>query len=478
MEWLHLVGAIGDWAGRRGPLYRRLAEALAAAIEYGSLPSGLRLPSERQLAQSLAVSRTTVVAAYALLRQEGLVFSRQGSGTRVAYRSEALDPRPMTSALSALKQAPADRDAVIDCAATSIRGTHGFPPEAFELDARLVRQHAGMSAYEPLGLPVLRTAVADRYSEQGLATNADQILITTGAQQAIDLLFSFYAHDQAAIGVESPTYFGALDAARAAGAMLVSIPSDGEGPDPDAIAELSSRTRLRLLYLMTACHNPTGAVMGTDRRLALAHVAGEVGAILVDDAALADLRFGDTPPLLLPSSEHVVLVGSLSKLFWPGLRVGWLRAPEAVISRLARLKIVADLGSSQISQLLATNLLPRIDQIRSLRRQQLEAGLSVLDDRLRVELPTWSWRRPSGGPSLWVRLPRGDGEIFAQLALRYGVRVLPGARMAADGAHADCLRISFVAGPSQLQRAVDRLKEAWVEFDVGFTDQVSAAAAM
>ncbi|MFF2957400.1 PLP-dependent aminotransferase family protein [Streptomyces sp. NPDC057963] len=448
-------------SGSSGPLYQRLAEGLRDAVRRGEAGAGSKLPSERDLARLLGVSRTTVIGAYRLLREEGLLESARGSGTRVVASGRWIGPAVPAAALPSGKLTGEPAAGVVDLSGSAVVGPDAVPRLAPDItDLCALTTDFG---YQPLGLPSLRGQIAARYTRLGLPTTADEVLVTSGAQQAISLLFTLFGRNGGVIVTENPGYVGALDAAHAAGATLLALPTDAEGIKVGPLRETLARCPVSLLYVMTTCQNPTGAVMSTQRRTEIARLAEHAGVPVVDDTTLADLVFeGRWRPL--PTAASGITIGSLSKLFWPGLRIGWLRAPQALMTRLARLKVVADLGSSHVGQQLASRLLPVSEDMATARREQLTARLDLLTELLRTRLPTWSWTRPSGGPFLWVRLPYGDAETLAQLALGYGVQVLPGARTSADRSFADHLRLSFVHEPANLRVAVDRLGEAWAAF--------------
>lgn len=466
MDAKDVVFVLGPWAHARGPLYQRLARAVRDAIRRGDIGAPARLPSERDLARALGVSRTTVVSAYRVLRDEGLVESARGSGTRVSPSKVAGASMPpvVTPTLRLLGD---PTDGVVDCSSAAVASVEGLRDDLLRVESPDVRRLAEGSPYEPLGLPGLRTAIAARYSALGLPTGPDEILVTTGAQQAVELLFTFFGRDRGAIVVENPTYAGALDAARAAGARVIGVDTGDAGVRLAELRDKLERFPVRLVYLMTRCHNPTGGVMDDAGRRAVARLAARAGAPVVDDMTMSDLVFDARPRSLLASSggDNVVTVGSFSKLFWPGLRVGWVRASRPLIGRLARMKVVADLGSSQLSQLVAERLVGETDSFAAVRRSQLLQRLELVAALLRRELPEWSFVPPRGGPFLWARLPHGDADAFAAVALSHGVRVLSGRRMSPDDSTAGHVRISFVAEPDALRVAVARLRAAWDAFD-------------
>lgn len=469
MDMNTLVSELGRWSAGHGPLYQRLAERLRTLVGSGVLGTDSKLPSERDLARALEVSRTTVIAAYRLLREEGLLESARGSGTRVATAGRWVGPAVPVAVTPATKLISTSAGDAIDLSGAVIPGLDGVSDEALRLSPADIRGLAGQFDYAPLGLPALRAAIATRYTQGGLPTGPGQILVTTGGQQAIDLLFTLFGRDHGTIITENPTYAGALDAASAAGATVLGLPVDGEGLRTRALSEALDRTAARLVYVTATCHNPTAAVMSTARRHDITRLAAAAGVPVVDDTTLADLLFdADSPPPLAATTEAgtVVTVGSLSKLCWAGLRVGWIRADEHLIARLARLKVVTDLGSSHLSQLLALRLLPGLAELGVVRRRQLAERYESMADLLRDQLPGWTWERPRGGPFLWARLPHGDTGEFAQFALDHGVRVLPGNRTSPDDSFTDHLRLSFVLEPAQLRTAVARLAEAWAVFQV------------
>ncbi|MFJ2203641.1 PLP-dependent aminotransferase family protein, partial [Streptomyces violaceusniger] len=410
-----------------------------------------------------------------LLRDDGLLESTRGSGTRVTASGSGVGPAVPASVMPFAKLVDEPPEGSIDLTRSVFPSLDGLPDEALGLTAADIRTLAVNFDYEPLGLPALRTEIAARYARLGLPTATDEVLITTGGQQALNLLFRLFSQDRGTIATENPTYAGALDAARAADATVIGLPSDEEGVTVRSVRDALDRSAVQLMYLMSACHNPTGAVMSAARRHEVAHLAKAAGTPIIDDETLADLTFDDharIPFAATADTGTVVTVGSLSKLFWAGLRVGWIRAPRQLITRLARLKAVADLGSSHPGQLLAIRMLPRIEEASTARSLQLIKRRDLLADLLHRQLPTWSWLLPQGGPFLWVQLPHSDAEAFARLTLRYGVRVLPGSRTSPDKTFADHLRISFVAEPAEIETAVARLAEAWALFEsTGGTDR-------
>lgn len=464
---------LGDWSQAGGPLYHRLADAIRRAIERGDLAPGARLPAQRVLAGMLEVSRTTVVLAYDELSREQVVESREGSGTRVLRsRARALAPREGAAAVLSANNVVFRGLVEQSGAEIEFLGAHlDGPPEVFDRalgEARadlkkLVRGHG----YMPLGLPALRKAIAAHLERAGLATHADQVLVTSGAQQAIVLVANLLIEPGDSVVLEDPTYLGAIDAFMSFGARLTGVPLGADGARTDALRDAVARTAARVVYLVPTCHNPTGAILPEFARREAARVAAESGAVVIEDLTLADLTLGeDAPPPIAAFARGgtVLTVGSLSKLFWGGLRVGWIRGPEPLIARLARLKVVSDLSGSLISQAVATRVLARAKELTALRRRQVRERLDHATRLLAKHLPQWSYRRPSGGLSLWVRIPAGEVAELAAIALRRGVAIVPGTVNSPEGRYRDYLRLPFVGEPKVVEEGIRRLAASWAEY--------------
>ncbi|HET6952309.1 MAG TPA: PLP-dependent aminotransferase family protein [Acidimicrobiales bacterium] len=457
---------LGMWSDGPGPLHRKLSDALRAAADAGRLHPGARLPSERDLAVRLAVSRSTVVTAYDTLRAEGVVESRQGSGTRIRGRAgERADPLANFRLSPVYRTLVDARDDVISLACAT------FPahPRVAEAISRVVTEQGekllAHNGYLPGGLPALREALAAMLTRQGTPTSPDQIVVTTGAQQAVALATMLLVGSGDEIIVESPSFAGTLDVFRTRGARLTSIPVDDDGIDVRAVAAAVAARPTAAIYVMPTFHNPTGVLLAANRRRDLAELAVETGVAVIEDNALENAPLDDErlPPVAAyaPPDAPVLSAGSFSKAAWGGLRVGWLRGPVPLVTRLAELKAMNDLGSPLLDQAVAAEIAPHLDTMRVDHREMLNRQLAVVGDLLDELLPSWRWRRPKGGPSLWVELPSGTASAFSQVALRYGVEVIPGDQMSPTGDDRRHLRLPFTAEPPVLEETVRRLAQAW-----------------
>lgn len=460
---------IGAWS-RPGAAYAALADALRQAVLSGSLPLRTRLPSERELADALQVSRTTTTAAYDALRDEGYLVSRRGSGT-VTTLPERL-PRP---------GAPLTRptnldDDVVDlttAAPQAPEGLHDAVRDALDLLPR----YLPTTGYSPAGLPELREAIAARYTERGTPTSPDQVLVTTGGQEAIHLLVAAHAGPGDRVLLEHPTYPHALDAVRAASARPVAVPSGPDGIDLDLLASTVRQASPRLAYLIPDHRNPTGTSLSADDRARVRDLAQRTRTLVVGDEALTDLTLDGPEPASFAgdgTGAHVACLGSASKTFWGGLRIGWVRAHRDLVGRLTAQRAHVDIGSSVIDQLVVARLLADRDAVLAQRRVMLRERRDLLRDLLAQRLPGWTPNLPPGGLALWVDLGAPVSSALAALAPRHGVRVAAGPVFGVEPGLERYLRVPFTEPPARLERAVDGLARAWAE--LGVADRESARA--
>lgn len=462
-----LETVLGLWSEGAGPLHRKLSDALRSAVEQGRLPAGERLPSERDLALRLAVSRSTVVAAYDTLRAEGVVESRQGSGTRI--RGRAAGARGLVApsfTVSPVYRTLIDvRDDVISLACATFPAHPRVAEAATEVvmeDAEKLLAHHG---YLPAGLPALREALAGRLTMLGTPTTPEQIVVTTGAQQAVNLAAQMLVGPGDEVIVESPSFSGTLDVIRTRSAQVTVVPVDDDGVDVRGVKRAVAEGAPAVIYLMPTYHNPTGALLAANRRRDLAELVAEHGIPLIEDNALENAPLDDErlPPIaaFAPPDAPVLTAGSFSKAAWGGLRVGWMRGPVGLITRMTELKAMNDLGSPLFDQAVAARIVPHLEAMRVDHREMLNRNLDLVSDLLAELLPGWQWRRPKGGPSLWIELPSGNASAYTQVALRFGVEVIPGDQMSPTGDDRRKLRLPYTAEPPVLEETIRRLAQAW-----------------
>ncbi|MGQ0467833.1 MAG: MocR-like transcription factor YczR [Sporichthyaceae bacterium] len=452
-----LVETLGPWnRSGHGTLPQRLAHALRGAIVAGLVGEAERLPPERELAAALAVSRSTVTAAFDLLRADGLLVSKQGSGTEVRG--------PGRRAIGGSRMAGHILDvAGIDLAVGAPIDPGHLPPLRVDL-ADLTAAQAG-SGMSPRGLPALREAVAARHTAEGLFTDAAQVHVTSGAHQAIALTLAACAAAGDAVAVEDPNYSGVFDILDRIGARPVPLAADADGVRPSDLDRVLRTVRPAAVYLQTGPHNPTGRVSSQDRVAALGAVLDRYRANVVEDRILGDLAYSGRPAELAAVCRRasVVTVNSLSKVGWGGLRIGWLRAAPPTVERTVHLKLGTDLGAAIPAQLMAVALFPQLDELAARRRASMRQAVDRAIARIAVDLPDWTLARPHGSALLWARLPVVDTRPFVALAARHGVHVAPGSVAQIDRADSPYVRICVDRPDAVVDAGLLRLSQAWAE---------------
>lgn len=474
------------------PLYRQLFDQIVARIRGGAWPPGHRLPPTRALAEELGAHRNTVVRVYEELETAGFVTSTVGRGTFVAalpptgaapqaapapggmpwgsLASTAISVEPRGRPERLARGGPAPRDAVVMNRMQPAPDL--LPDELFRrcMDHALRSLGPRALGYGPReGLPRLRELVAADLERQGVPATAEDLLITTGSQQALDLVARALVNPGDPFLVDESTYAGALNLLTVAGARLIPVPSDDEGPDLAAL-ERHARIGAKGFYLMPNCQNPTGARVSAGRREALVAWSRQAGVPLVEDDYASDLILDGHPPLppLRALDGDVIYIGTYSKKLIPALRIGYLLCPRPLHGRLAALKHAMDLGTSAILQHALAELLERgylrahlarsVEEYRR-RRDALERGLGR-------HLPRGvAWRRPETGVVLWLPVPPPlDAESLYVAAQRHGVLVNPGTLNAVGPTPRPGLRLTFCfEPPERLAEGARRLGRAWAE---------------
>ena len=436
------------------PAYEALADRIRLLVLDGRIGPGARLPAERDLAAQLGVSRTTVAAAYAELLARDFITSVRGSGS-IARQPHSASTPPDSAETGLLDFSKASLPALPEVAAAAVAAAEQLPA------------YLGTGGFDPVGIPVLRQAIADRYAARGLPTSPDQIMVTLGAQHAIALLArTLVARGDRAL-VETPSYPHAMEALRVAGARLVAVPvTSDEGWDEEALAQVIQRTSPSVGYLMPDFHNPTGRSMSAGLRERTLALAAAHGTTLIVDETLGELAI-DGSGRMAPFAAYgdvdtqAITVGSVGKTVWGGLRIGWIRADRSVIHRLVRARASGDLGSPALEQLVVTHLLGDYDAILDTRRRQLGAGRDHLAALLASRLPEWTVPRVDGGLTTWVNLGAPVSSQLTLAARNEGLQIAAGPRFGLDGAFERFLRIPFSYSEADTERAVDALAVAW-----------------
>lgn len=457
-----LARLLGRWHGGRSvPDYAALAATVRGLLTDGRLPLGVRLPAERELALALGISRTTVTAAYRHLREGGYLTSRRGAGSWTTMPGGA---RVGSHGL----WAPGSETDLLDLGCAALPAPPQLALAATEALADLPGYLPG-AGYHPTGLIELRAAVAQSYVDRGLRTSPDQIMITSGVQHALDLVLRLLVPAGQAVLVESPTYPNALAAIVGRRGRVLTHGLGESGWDAELLLTTLRQNQPRVAYLVPEFQNPTGHLMDVSLRERLPRAAHVAGTDLVVDESFVDLSLDGSapPPPVAAYDRHarVLSVGGMSKPYWGGLRVGWVRAAAPLVQRLAALRIGVDMSGPVLDQLVAARLLRYGDAVLAARRELLRDQRDTLVDALRAELPEWRFRVPTGGLSLWVELDAPISGALSRAAESYGVRLAAGPRFGVDGTMERFLRLPYTLPADQLADAVKRIGAARLDLD-------------
>jgi GntR family transcriptional regulator/MocR family aminotransferase len=498
------VGIRLDPSNKQLPLHRQLFDEVVTRIQARAFPPGYKLPATRALAEELGLHRNTVARAYAELEAAGFVSSTVGRGTFVeplaqpAHAAPSGGPGRLEISWSALLSRAARSEALgrgerqgrrVEHPAGTINLARMEPAPDLIPEALLRRcivhvlagrgLHALGYARPAEGTERLREQIAHDLVERGVPARAEEVIVTSGSQQGLDLIARALLNPGDTLLVEPTTYAGAIDLFTLAGARLVPVPMDADGPDVSALDRLV-RPEVKGLYLMPNAHNPTGRTLGAARRRALIEWSRASGVPLIEDdyAAGIVLDDGDTSPHLRALDGDVIHVSTFSKRLAPALRVGYVVAPAALRPVLIGVKRVVDLGTSAAMQLALAEFIERgYLRAHGGRMRQIYRGhRDALAHALRQHLPgACSWQLPSHGVVLWVRLPGGvDPERVAAEAQRRGVLVSPSPQFAVGNRVEPGVRLIFSAEPAE--RLVEGARRLGKAIEQVAAEQASAPA--
>ena len=464
-------------------LYLQVTHAIEDALRAGRLGIGERLPPERDLAETLGVSRTTVTGAYQELHARGLLRGHVGRGTVVVALPADARPEIRAAAIPwSQRVAPLAVEAARLCYSAPPRPDviafdSGWPDASLYPTAvldQLLRElpDAGPALYAPApasGDPMLREGLAGWLGRGGIrGLTGDDVLITSGGQQGLNVVARALLGPGDVVLAQAPTYSGAILAFRWAGADVVGLPGDEqEGLRPEALEEALARYRPKLLYLIPTFHNPTGLVLGRDRRRQVLELAARHRVPILESDLYSEIFFEETPPPSLRALDAggiVIHQGSFSKLAVPGLRIGWLVAPPGAMTALTAAKALMDLSTAPLGQRVAARFLGGEHAERHLatvraevrrRRDHLVAGL-------RRHCPALRFRVPSGGYYIWAELPAPVAAgTLAAAAKEHGVAVRPGTQFMPETGGETHVRLCFAGlEPARLTEGTRRLGAA------------------
>ncbi|MBJ7336233.1 PLP-dependent aminotransferase family protein [Mycolicibacterium sp.] len=452
-----LARELGNWrtTSASGPAYQGLADGLRMLIVDGRLPVGAQLPSERALADALRVSRTTVTAAYAQLREDAFLKGRQGARSTTALPVAVPAGSPILAGTASANLAAA----TLAAPATAVA-------QAFVEAATDVTPYLHDIGIELVGVRPLREAIAERYCARGLPTEPDEIMVTTGALHAIGLILATYAQPGDRVLVEQPTYHGALAAMATKGIRPVPVAMTRDGWDLGAIDAAVRQLSPNLAYLIPDNHNPTGMTLPPAGRRRLAQIIAETRTRTIIDETITDMWLDEMvpPPFAASMSTRrdlVLTVGSMSKSYWGGLRIGWIRGERSALSTIGATRPAIDMGTPIVEQLAAARLLGLTEDVLPERRETLRRRRALLLALLAEHLPDWRPDLAQGGMSLWIRLPAPMSTALSAAASRMGLEIPPGPRFGVDGTLERFIRVPYTLPEDQLTEAVELLAKAW-----------------
>jgi 2-aminoadipate transaminase len=458
------------------PLYQQLAEQIRKYIRSGALSSGARLPTVRQLASEYGLTRLTVHSAYTELQAEGLVEAIVGRGTFVASEP----PIPTGMRISTVRVQPppawlsqgvladmmrmAGHDELISFAQLA-PPVEAYPGTDFSRSLRAVMDDPAALGYgSPQGEAVLRTEVARLLLDRGIVTAPEQILITAGGQQGIDLTLRSFTTPDNVVLVEEPTYVGMIELAAQRGQRLVGIPLDEQGIRLDALEAACKLYRPRLLYLIPTFHNPTGHTLSAERRQGVLRLANKYDLLILEDDIVGLLAYDGPPPTALKADDQdgrVLSMLSFSKIVLPTLRLAAMVVPAQYLPTLLAVKRSSDLLCSPLSQhaladyLRRNHLQSHLQRTRQLYRERRDTMLAALEQYL----PDSHWTSPAGGLCIWVTLPAQlhERDLYLQ-AIERGVGIAPGSAFFAVPQAQPYMRLGFGAHPpAQIRLGITRL---------------------
>lgn len=487
------------------PVYMQIKNQLRDMIISGELPPGHALPPERSLCEQLAVNRTTVVKAYYELKADGLAEARVGRGTMVASKPG----RDNTGSIRQFNTIPwyqffneeleVDNHIIsdimdINCTKNIIAFSGGFPsPGSYPLEELELVQSKLFKSYgkqlflhNPVeGLQTLRTGISRLMKSRNSEVNAKDIMILSGSQQGLDYIARVFIKPGDTVILEEPSFFGAIQIFRAAGAKVIGVPTDSCGMRTDILEALIQRYKPKFIYTLPTFQNPSGMVMSLERRRELLNLSYKHRIPIVEDDPYSDLRYSGKPiPSLkaLDTYDNVIYLSTFSKVLSIGLRIGWVAAPQQVIRKFAYLKQMTDLHVNTPCQYMLSEFLEHKYYEKHLERVRIEysSKLEAMNKALeKWQVPGVTWEKPEGGFYIWCRLPGyvTNNRLVAKAAEK-GVVYLPGEIFYPDGTQGESfIRLNFTfPDPDSIEDGIKRLMSALSEVTVRNIDSGKDAA--
>ncbi len=346
-----------------------------------------------------------------------------------------------------------------------------FPIREFKEACLYVLEHDGPQAlqYGPTeGYPPLQEYLTESMRKYGVPATPDNIILTNGSQQALDLIGRLFINNGDKILTDAPTYLGAIQAWRVYKPQFITVPQDEDGMNPELVEKVLRQHRIKFIYILPNFHNPAGTTIPYERRQRLVELAAQYGAFIVEDDPYGELRFEgeDIAPLISMHKENVIYLSTFSKTLSPGIRLGWIVAPEHVITRFVQSKQGADLQTNTFVQFVANDIAQRgilkshVRLIRKMYKERRDVMLAAMEEHFPAGV---TWTRPEGGLFLWARMPEHvDAQELLEAAVEEKVAFVPGIAFYPDGKEGrNCMRLNFSnAKPEMIQEGIKRLAQA------------------
>lgn len=451
------------------PLYNQVYQGIKTLIENGALGENEKLPSIRDLSKSLGVNNVTIVNAYRILEQEGLVYSKIGSGTFVSSKEKENDIETYE-----IKEERKTQDGLIDLS-NSMPNPSYFPVNEFKSVINEVLDRDGGYAFtyqEPKGYMPLRDSLVNYSREMGIDANVEDIQILSGAQQGIDVISKTLLKFGDNVVVESPTYAGAVAVFRSRGANIIEVPITPDGINLNILESVVSKNKIKLIYIMTNFQNPTGYTYSEDTKLGLLYLANKYGFYIIEDDYMSELRFyGERtlPIKALDKTNRVIYLKSFSKIFMPGIRLGYIISPQKITVDIQSVKYSTDISTSGFIQR-AFDLYFRkrmwhnhINRLVDIYRKRYDFLVEYMEQRASFI----NFYRPDGGIHIWCD-SNMDSAIFSSMLRDEGILIAPGSAFYIDEVKTNSFRISFTtASNEELKFAIDKMDEVYKRYKKG-----------
>jgi len=474
------------------PLYQQIIDEIKGLIDQGAIEPDQPLPSTRKLAETLGVNRSTVVTAYEELQALGYLQSRPGSYNRIQKRRKEVKYNSHRKSIISWKEASSPearniyetflhfypegkKSKKLDKQTINISELdldhRLYPMDEFRRCVNFVLMERGSESLQYgdyKGYLPLRQLIARRLRLHGISVSEQEILITNGAQQAIDLIIRMFSHSQRKVALESPTYANVIPLLQFNGVDILEIPMDADGMNLDYLENVLKKEKVSFVYTIPNFQNPTGITTTHQHRERLLNTCVLHKIPIVEDGFEEDMKYFGKVPVPIKSIDEknfVIYLGTFSKALFPGLRIGWITADKECIERLTSIKRFSDISSSKLLQIVLHEFLKRgyydiqLKRLHSIFRKRMQLALMTMEESLPDSA---SWTRPTGGYTIWVKIPtRLNEEQMHELTSSNGIVISPGHYYFPKKKTSEYFRVSIAkTDEEEIKEGIIRLSKA------------------